>query len=75
MVDKRAPKCETILKTVCVIPLSAIVNGRANATGATLFSLERVLPQKIKRMQPILQIERCHRCTSDSSNLEIISIR
>ena len=29
MVDKRAPKCETILKTVCVIPLSAIVNGRA----------------------------------------------
>ena len=29
MVDKRAPKYETILKTVCVIPLSAIVNGRA----------------------------------------------
>ena len=73
MVDKRAPKCETIVKSVCVIPLNAIITGRA--TGATLFSLERVLPQKIKRMQPILQIERCHRCTSDSSNLEIISIR
>ena len=73
MVDKRAPKCETIVKSFCVIPLNAIVTGRA--TGATLLSLERVLLQKIERMQPILQIERCHRCTSDSSNLEIISIR
>ena len=73
MVNGRVQKCGTMVKSFPVSPLNAMVTARA--TGATLLSLERVLPQKMKRMQPILQIERCHRCSSDSSNLEIISIR